>query len=261
MNTLKRFVEMNSITDLSDVNIFKINHSFSREFPMIGDKEVESLSENFGLPFKKCFVDFKKSYVFQFQDVGISTTIDNLMVEEVSPTDIKVTVGYRSFNGLREAYGYKEIEYHDGKAVTDLDRFNTFREYRTLATLSNVVIKILEELDSRKYIYVENTEKIDVKFRDKATRKLNRVKYTPKMIIYVSDKKTFKKEYPELSGRVISKPQHAFEVMGHWRRLHNENSLGKNREGEYLVEGFTWVRPQVRCADRGEVLKKVRVIQ
>lgn len=262
MNTFRRFLQDNN-QEWYDSNLFKINKSYSRLMPMSEPRDAQDLPEDISLPFKKCIVSFKKSYLYLVDDC--SYTIDCLAFEELNPTQIVVAALTRMYDGVYERYKTVYLGYVNGKAAmsSGLETFyygdETIRNM--IKSTHEVIDQVILDLCSRKYVYVENNEKIDVKFRDKATRKLNRVKYTPKMIIYISDKKTFKNEHPELSGRVISKPQHAFECMGHWRKLHNPDHLGKNREGEYLVEGFTWVIPHIRCADRGEVLKKVRVIQ
>lgn len=34
-------------------------------------------------------------------------------------------------------------------------------------------------------------------------------------------------------------------VRGHWRRLDNPHKRGKDSQGNYVVEGFTWVKPHI----------------
>lgn len=80
------------------------------------------------------------------------------------------------------------------------------------------------------------------------------------MIIYISDKKEFKKNHPELQNKIINKPKYAFEVRGHQRKLHNPNTLGKDRNGDYCVKSFTWVIPAIKCADKGEFRKKIQIL-
>lgn len=263
MNIFKNFIEQMELKDLEDINFFKICKSFSQD---LFTKELDvSVPDDLCLPFKFCLVSFKKSYFLKnIVKEHISYTADCVYFEESNPSTVGAVVLVRKFDGYSEQYFPIQLGYVNGE-ITLNEKFYSFLDNQTsrelILSLRLLLKDVLLELCTRKYVYVENTEKIDVKFRDKTTRKLNRVKYRPKMIIYISDKKTFKNEHPELSGRIISKPSFAYECMGHWRRLHNQDSLGKNREGEYLVEGFTWVIPHVRCADRGEVVKKIRVIR
>ena len=39
---------------------------------------------------------------------------------------------------------------------------------------------------------------------------------------------------------------HCWPVRGHWRRLDDPKKRGKNPDGEYVIEGMTWVKPSVR---------------
>ena len=49
---------------------------------------------------------------------------------------------------------------------------------------------------------------------------------------------------------------HSFEVRGHWRKI---KGIGKDREGQYCINGFTWVSPSVK--GKGDLVKKIRVIK
>lgn len=46
---------------------------------------------------------------------------------------------------------------------------------------------------------------------------------------------------------------HAWEVRGHWRSV---KGLGRNRCGDYCIEGYTWVSPHVK--GKGDLLTKTR---
>ena len=50
---------------------------------------------------------------------------------------------------------------------------------------------------------------------------------------------------------------HRFEVRGHWRRI---DGIGKNRGGEYSVQGFTWVVPHERGPKDKPLVRKTRVV-
>jgi hypothetical protein len=50
---------------------------------------------------------------------------------------------------------------------------------------------------------------------------------------------------------------HRFEVRGHWR---SNKGLGKDRNGEYNVEGFTWVVPHVKGSIDLPLIKKSRIV-
>ena len=50
---------------------------------------------------------------------------------------------------------------------------------------------------------------------------------------------------------------YCFRTRGHWRRI-NEGTLGKDRNGNYNVKGYTWVTEYVK--GKGELFKRVRII-
>jgi hypothetical protein len=49
-----------------------------------------------------------------------------------------------------------------------------------------------------------------------------------------------------------------FKVRGHWRHI-NEGTLGKDRNGNYNVHGYTWVTEYTK--GEGELAKRIRVIK
>lgn len=49
---------------------------------------------------------------------------------------------------------------------------------------------------------------------------------------------------------------HRWEVMGHWRKC---TAVGKNRSGEYVIKGLTWVNPYVKGPEEKVFVKKLRV--
>lgn len=53
---------------------------------------------------------------------------------------------------------------------------------------------------------------------------------------------------------------HRFLVRGHWRDLASPQKVGKNRDGEYCVSGFTWVSEHERGPEEMPLIKKTRVI-
>lgn len=112
----------------------------------------------------------------------------------------------------------------------------------------------IEKINNRNIHYITNTEKVKVKGR--LNGKFTKYKYNPEHVIYISSEKEIKKN-ESIVKRIIKKPDFAYEVMGHWRRLNNPNTLGKNRQGEYCVEGRTWVRDFIKGS--GELKKRVRV--
>lgn len=52
---------------------------------------------------------------------------------------------------------------------------------------------------------------------------------------------------------------HRWEVSGHWRSLGDPKKIGKDRRGEYIIKGSTWIAAHVRGPDDKDLVKKVRL--
>lgn len=50
---------------------------------------------------------------------------------------------------------------------------------------------------------------------------------------------------------------HRWEVRGHWRKT---QGVGKDREGAYNTQGFTWVIPHEKGPEEKDLVKKIRVV-
>lgn len=80
------------------------------------------------------------------------------------------------------------------------------------------------------------------------------------IIIFLSERKSksdfeedmLKRKYPKY------KIMHSFPVRGHWRKLHDPNSRGKDRMGVYNQLGFTWVRECIKGS--GTLIKRPYVL-
>lgn len=71
-------------------------------------------------------------------------------------------------------------------------------------------------------------------------------------IIYVVPKKE-KQNYRGPNNQKIDW-SHKWEVRGHWRKT---TTIGKDREGNYVINGFTWVKQHEK--GKGELVKKTRI--
>lgn len=115
--------------------------------------------------------------------------------------------------------------------------------------------QIIDHINNRNINYITNIEHIKVQGR--INRNFTKFKYNPDHIIYVATEKTVKTN-ENIVKRLIKKPDFAYEVMGHWRRLFGKSNLGKNRQGNYCVVGRTWVKEHVR--GQGELKKRTRLV-
>ena len=98
------------------------------------------------------------------------------------------------------------------------------------------------------------------KHADYFTRKHSSTIKVVKPIYYVLDKKEEKNpvQFKRINPLGHCCFDHSFKVIGHWRRI-SPYTYGKNRSGEYIVEGMTWVKEHVR--GEGDLVKKIRVVK
>lgn len=79
-----------------------------------------------------------------------------------------------------------------------------------------------------------------------------------------------------VNGNLTWKSSHRFDVCGHWMMLPNLKNpefdkdgnklpdltrIGKNRAGDYCVNGYTWKNPHVRGDDSLPYVKKTRIVK
>lgn len=95
----------------------------------------------------------------------------------------------------------------------------------------------LNKLNHKSNIYRYKGETPKQKYKIKGKKE-----YLRKTVyVYLNKEQTVPVEYTN----VKLKREISWMVRGHWRRLHNNESVGKNAKGERVVEGFTWVKPHM----------------
>lgn len=105
-----------------------------------------------------------------------------------------------------------------------------------------------------KFLHIINNSKLGVQsVSDRIKIGKNKEIHKIKTVIRVVPKKNFD---PSMYSSKIDW-SHRWEVMGHWRKI---DGIGKDREGEYKVRGFTWIIPHVRGPEDKKIVKKIRVI-
>ena len=81
----------------------------------------------------------------------------------------------------------------------------------------------------------------------------HKIKHRIKNIVYVNKRR--QKNVVSLEGKPIEW-SHKWEVRGHWRVC---KTIGKDRFGDYRVNGFTWVKPHEK--GDGDLVKKTRLLR
>ena len=119
----------------------------------------------------------------------------------------------------------------------------------TRLNLSVVLEKVLLQIRSKKI----GSEKCNFSF--KARTKQGTEFFKIKKIIRVCGSE--KTAIPLVTVGGIVDWSHRWEVMGHWRKI---EGLGKNRAGEYVLSGLTWVNPHAKGPEHLPLVPKLRSV-
>lgn len=163
-----------------------------------------------------------------------------LIIKEVSPKKYHFYIMFQK-NTKRDSGLYRQ-----SGMIGPIDETDT-KQYALFSTLAKFYLDRLHK------------EKIGI------TGKGNKVKYKMngekkyfkfKNITYVSPKKY----QAEITSKVSSHIEwsHRWEVRGHWREV---KGIGKDRAGNYCVNGHTWVTPFVKGPENSPLVKKSRVMK
>lgn len=167
----------------------------------------------------------------------ISVPVCGLGIIEVAPNEYTcLAVGYRPDTGdtMTRVMGVQAIEQLHPEAVLTI-------------AIAGTILKQIAEKDvvygkpTLPRVYAQNRKK---------RAKFNKIKD----ITIVSTRKVVQEGgCPQSPSNTVW--THSWEVSGHWRTV---KGIGKNREGSYVVPGFTWVVPCIK--GEGPLVAKTRVV-
>lgn len=246
---------------LEQTHLFIMGKSYGSLLNQFGDDNYDGSLTGVNLPFEQCYFNMANTYLL-VKPEG-TARINGFIAYELAP-DYNAFVTVVHFQTPMGAYDAPvRFTLNEGRLTVDADENANEREKRVYGFIVNkialIVKRVLSEIDNRNFQIVEPTSSDNMTFKYReGDRKLIKAKLRPRMIIYISDKKSFKKDHPDLANRIIRKPEYSWEVMGHYRKLNNPESIGKNRQGEYCIKGYTFVSDYIK--GEGELRKKVRVL-
>lgn len=209
--------------------------------------------DDFSLPFERQFIDLsgllERSYLFigEYSPKVLTGSLILLLDNK----ELKLTLYQCTAFTLTEE-GYLHIQFQE-----TADR----SEKKQITVILTNALKVIGSIFSKlnRHLIVEDKPTGVVKYYRRKLAPTIKVENRP--IYYVLDKKYKNTEsYRFVIKHPIGKlsPTHAFKVRGFWRTFEGKQ-LGKNRNGERVVEGYTWVKEHIR--GYGELKKKLRVIK
>ncbi len=171
-------------------------------------------------PFKTCWFERLPAWTGELSAEG--RPIGHL-ITEINPQEFNVV----EFNIKIGSQNSEEIEYY---VVTIKIHLNKINE-DSASHIAN--IQYLYEMLQSKTIAI-GQESVNERFKIKHNGE--RTDFRVRKIINIFPKKMVKNKEPGLPTNV--QWSHRWLVMGHWRKA---TGLGKDREGNYCIENYTWV--------------------
>lgn len=222
--------ELNSFVIISSSKETKVHHTNLK-------RSCENTQDiTLDLPFKVCsFEDINSAKCFYYSDNGNKTEtkyrMNSVIVSERGPLDYKIW--------------FSDFVNNKGYCITKERSGNLY--FHVLAIIKSAYIDTINNSD----LGILNT-KNKIRIKSKNTKIKAKV---IRKVVYVSDKKIKPKK---INGNVINWDySHRFEVRGHWRIV---KGLGKDRNGEYCIKGFTWVNSHLKGSQDLPLIKKTRIV-
>ena len=130
----------------------------------------------------------------------------------------------------------------------DVDESGLIAIQAAISQSIKVMLGFISIVSSSEVVYGSSALKIRAKMSGKVVKIKDFIHISTKR--YLNSNKSSQDRNIEWS--------HGFWVCGHWRRT-KDNKLGKNRSGQYVVNGKTWIKEHTRKDDLG-IVEKTRVL-
>lgn len=216
--------------------------------------------DHLGLPFSTCFFAPSNDNVL-FNTVMYTRDDKTNAIEEMS------AVGTYSFLTMELAPGRVWIcAYYGGyrcdengkqisPAYHDLKTFEFRSDKKAYSSLEKGIIQMIQEIisqiNSKENLIANETCRVKIRVGTGKNKEFIKIKNIVRII---------PKKERDTARPIIGKNldfTHRFEVRGHWRKV---DGIGKDRQGNYNVKGFTWVVPFVKGPEEKPLVKKTRLL-
>lgn len=207
--------------------------------------------EEFDLPFESCYFELTgDNFLTSFGEYNCA----GILVKERSPGTYSVS--YSLTNAKKKQifwYCYlisKNFEKADSEITKHLSTLEKVRAEDMIEKSrfwSQFISVILRVIHNSKYGIEKPNRHIQIKHHTQG-----KYKHRLSEIIRISSEKNTKNQTPSISGREIQW-LNRWWTRGHWRK---HDGLGKNRAGERVVEGNTWVTEHLKGPESCPIINK-----
>lgn len=122
-------------------------------------------------------------------------------------------------------------------------------------------LNIIHKLNTKVVLYDEPIENKASYYRYKNKSKGTlKVPARPIYIILDKEKHIKKNNYSYIHKQGKITYNFSFSVIGHWRKLSDENKIGKDKHGNYNIKGYTWVKSFIKGDKNLKLINKERIL-
>lgn len=261
--------------NISNCRVFKYENVKLTNVKDIKEIEIQYLKNDLeyneiDLPFKDCwFESLNIHYLCTVPMENQIIALQGFLIHEISPHYyesiglfdilkpngkdfiIEDMIQGATFSNIKDKKLSKDLEalVKKNNNMTDAE-FNTYKFFESL--LQGSTFNLLNKMNDYEMIEAINTHK--------TYRKNNAQTFKINNVIKISKYKRSNNPNGNLSTISKIKYSHRFEVRGHWRKLSSEEKIGKDRNGEYNINGFTWVNEFEKGDKELPLIEKTRII-
>ena len=190
---------------------------------------AETLVGGFDLPFKTISIEIMGTHLAKGKDTSLYSKC--ILLHEYGPNEYGVLL-------LLELEGESYVM---GGSATKMSR-----------DFQQVILSCINRINSEQV----GTEQ--VRHKVKMGTGKDKHFHTFRQVTYVYPKK---QSIPESFKNKKIDWSHRWFSRGHWRKLENPSSLGKDRQGLYQIAGSTWVTESVKGPEGRPLINKVHVVK
>ncbi len=221
---------------LRESQIFVVDSSIANSVTKI---KRNSDSLKFALPFKNCF----------FQTAEQNKTIASFSVSEIK-TDVFALIASEVSPGIYEGQLFTLENQKDIRC----ERFTTDPLFSQEEGFDIIAANILSLLCEHIHSCNLGSEKVYRTVNTK-TRTLGKSSFKVNHVIRLSPK--ISRTFPEPAYSRDIDWSMQWWVRGHWRKLPSSDILGKGRDDQYNVKGFTWVAEHLKGPENKPIRKAI----
>jgi len=197
------------------------------------------------LPFKTCSFEAPKHMLSMGEGVN---ELRCILVNETGPRQYEIYVCVR--HDGQDLIGKMEFSLEDMIRITNVLTKNLDISNGTDFFFSCYVLALKNCLH---LLHKVSVGSISVRERTKLGKGHNKTYLKIKQLLVIAKKRS---GGVTVNGKEVDF-SHRWFVRGHWRKV---KALGKNREGEYVVKGYTWVTEHAAGPENKPLVNKTRVV-